>query len=136
MDNQGADPAAGPFLSVIIPAFDEESRIGSALEELTRHLSGKPYEWEIIVADDGSTDRTREIVENAAASDPRIRYLGLRHGGKGWAINRWASPGLRSSGAPITDTFSFAASACSRMRPIPRARRWKCNDGPPNVSKA
>ena len=80
------DAASGPFLSVIIPAFDEEARIGSALEKLTRHLSGKPYEWEIIVADDGSTDRTREIVENAAASDPRIRYLGLRHGGKGWAI--------------------------------------------------
>lgn len=77
---------ASPFLSVIIPAFDEEARIGSALESLTQHLSGKPYEWEIIVADDGSTDRTREIVEAAAESDPRIHYLGLRHGGKGWAI--------------------------------------------------
>ena len=81
-----SNPTGSPFLSVIIPAFNEESRIAIALELVAGHLTDKPYDWEIIVADDGSTDRTREIVEIAAATDPRIRYLGLRHGGKGWAI--------------------------------------------------
>lgn len=112
---------SGPFLSVIIPAFDEEKRIGSALTELTRHLSGKPYEWEIIVADDGSTDRTREIVESAAASDPRIRYLGLRHGGKGWAIKNGMLHSTAEWRFMCDADLSMPASHIDRFLPGDRA---------------
>lgn len=44
--------------------------------------------WEILVADDGSADRTREVVSELAASDGRIRLLALPHRGKGEAVKR------------------------------------------------
>jgi polyisoprenyl-phosphate glycosyltransferase len=49
-------------VSVVIPAFNEEEAIAGDLEEAIRALEASPYEWEIIVVDDGSSDRTAEIV--------------------------------------------------------------------------
>ena len=47
-------------LSVIIPAFNEEAAIGGVVDELRRSLARYSGEWEIIVVDDSSTDRTAE----------------------------------------------------------------------------
>ncbi len=74
------------FLSVVVPAYNEESRIRWTLDQLVGHLSTKPYTWEVVVADDGSTDRTAEIVSDASAHDGRIRVLRLEHRGKGGAV--------------------------------------------------
>lgn len=79
---------AETFLSVIIPAYNEEGRIASTLGELLAHLITKPYTWEIIVANDGSTDRTAEIVRDFATRDPRVRLTSLPHHGKGWAVKQ------------------------------------------------
>lgn len=78
----------GPFLSVVIPAYNEETRIAESLERVIRHLSTKQYSWEIIVANDGSTDGTLEAVRRVAATEPRVRALDLAHGGKGWAVSQ------------------------------------------------
>ncbi|MBM3934698.1 MAG: glycosyltransferase family 2 protein [SAR202 cluster bacterium] len=75
-----------PYLSVVIPAYDEEPRIGVTLEKLLAYFSGQSYTWEIIVADDGSRDRTPAIVKEWAAKDSRIKHLALPHAGKGWAV--------------------------------------------------
>ena len=77
---------APPFLSVVIPAYNEESRIQQALERLAEHLSAADYSWEIVVGDDGSVDGTARLVEEAAALFPAIRLLKLEHRGKGWAV--------------------------------------------------
>ncbi|MBI4218794.1 MAG: glycosyltransferase [Chloroflexi bacterium] len=53
---------------------------------MTAHLRPKPYAWEVIVADDGSVDRTAEIATAVAKAEPRVRLLKLSHGGKGWAV--------------------------------------------------
>ena len=47
-----------PFLSVIIPAYNEESRIVGTLREVVDYLALQPYSWEVVVVDDGSADRT------------------------------------------------------------------------------
>ena len=75
-----------PFLSVVIPAFNEEKLIDDAISQLSDHLSSKSYSWEIIVADDGSSDRTAEIVNDAAGSDNRVRLVQIPHRGKGAAM--------------------------------------------------
>lgn len=49
-------------------------------------LKDRDYQWEVVVADDGSTDATSRLVQEAAAGDGRVRVLPLRHGGKGWAV--------------------------------------------------
>ena len=48
-------------LSIVIPAYNEENRIGSALEAILSYLAEKPFEYEVIVVDDGSRDRTVEV---------------------------------------------------------------------------
>lgn len=48
-------------VSLVIPAYNEEEAIGDDLREAIEVLKASPYDWEIIVVDDGSTDRTAEI---------------------------------------------------------------------------
>ena len=77
-----------PYLSVVVPAYNEEARIGRTLDEIEAYLSGRTFTWEILVVDDGSVDRTREIVEEAGRRIPGIRVLPVAHGGKGWAVRQ------------------------------------------------
>ena len=76
-------------LTLVIPAFNEELRLGPTLERLHAHLSAQPMSYEILVVDDGSRDRTCEIVEAAAARIPNIVLLRQRpNRGKGAAVRR------------------------------------------------
>ena len=77
-----------PFLSVVIPAYNEESRIEATLEQVHAYLTLQPYPWEIVVADDGSIDGTAKLVAAFAGERPRIRLLSLEHRGKGWAVRQ------------------------------------------------
>ena len=45
-------------LSVVVPAFNEEARLGATLADLQTFLDRQPWQWEIRVVDDGSADRT------------------------------------------------------------------------------
>lgn len=76
------------YLSVIIPAYNEEERIGKTLEAIYSHLREKPYEWEILVVDNGSTDGTRKLVEEYAERIPSLRLIERRSHGKGWAVKQ------------------------------------------------
>jgi dolichyl-phosphate beta-glucosyltransferase len=73
-------------LSVVIPAYNEASRIGPTLTRLIATLETLPIPWEIVVADDGSTDETAAIVAATAAREPRVRGLRLPHRGKGATV--------------------------------------------------
>lgn len=77
-----------PFLSIVVPAYNEERRIGACIDRLRQTLPGLVPSWEILVADDGSEDRTREIVGTETAGDARIRLIELPHRGKGEAVRR------------------------------------------------
>ena len=76
-----------PFLSLVIPAYNEESRLPDTLMAILDYLGQQPYTWEIVVADDGSFDATATIVRDIATqSGADIRVLNLPHRGKGWAV--------------------------------------------------
>ena len=74
------------FLSVVIPAYNEETRISGTLRQVIEFLGARPYSWEIVVADDGSTDATARLVDELAKAHPNLRLLTLGHRGKGWAV--------------------------------------------------
>lgn len=75
-----------PDLSVVVPAYNEERRLGPTLDAIRDHLHGSALSWELIVVDDGSEDGTAEVAREAAA-DPRIRLLAAdRNRGKGHAL--------------------------------------------------
>ncbi|MER7759986.1 dolichyl-phosphate beta-glucosyltransferase [Streptomyces sp. NPDC097619] len=90
-------------LSVVVPAYDEEERIGPTLEAVRAYLDGHvgtgPGDWELIVADDGSADRTAELVAAAAVVEPRIKLVSSEvNRGKGDALRRGV---LASSGRRV-----------------------------------
>jgi len=73
-------------LSVIIPAYNEEKRLGTTLAEIVRYLSGQDFTFEILVVDDGSTDTTAEVVMSVS---PGIRLLkNPENKGKGYSVRR------------------------------------------------
>jgi biofilm PGA synthesis N-glycosyltransferase PgaC len=74
-----------PEVMLLIAAYNEEGSIAETLDYALR--SDYPGSFAITVADDGSTDRTREIVAEYAARDPRVRLLRVAHGGKANALN-------------------------------------------------
>ena len=74
-------------LSVVIPAFDEEARLPPTLDILHEWLSASGSAFEIVVVDDGSTDRTCDLVERRIASNPELRLLRTgSNRGKGHAV--------------------------------------------------
>ncbi len=76
-----------PRLSVVIPAFNEAARLPRYLDEVVGFLEGRGESWEVVVADDGSTDDTGAAVRVPAARHPGLRLLPLgRNQGKGAAV--------------------------------------------------
>ncbi len=63
------------FLSVVVPAYNEEARLGATLKGIREYLESHPYASEIIVVDDGSTDRTSEVAAEALRGRPGDRVL-------------------------------------------------------------
>ena len=78
-----------PFLSLVIPAYNEALRIGASLEKIRRYLASKEFASEVIVVDDGSADGTPELLREAASSFPALRVLRNEpNRGKGYSVRR------------------------------------------------
>lgn len=75
-----------PLLSIIIPAHNEEHRLPVALDKIGAFLSHQPYKVEVIVVENGSSDRTLEIARDQAKSMPILRVLHEDQRGKGLAV--------------------------------------------------
>ncbi len=79
--------AAGGVLSVVVPAHNEEQRIGRTLDSMASYLAGSGRVAEVIIVDDGSTDRTVEVVASYGPSFEALRIVRLRENqGKGAAV--------------------------------------------------
>ena len=73
-----------PKVSIVIPAFNAESTLAATLSSLSRQSLG---DWEAIIVDDGSADRTPELIRDHARADARFRALFPGHGGASAARN-------------------------------------------------
>jgi dolichyl-phosphate beta-glucosyltransferase len=82
-----AADSAPPRLSVVIPAYNEEQRLPGTIEQIERYLDGRGVTYELILVDDGSADGTRQVMDEAAARNPRVRVEALpSNRGKGRAL--------------------------------------------------
>ena len=79
-----AGESYGPFVSVIVPAYNEELVIKNTINSL---LASDYQEFEIIVVDDGSTDKTSEIIRENFSGNERVKLLSASAGGKAAALN-------------------------------------------------
>jgi dolichyl-phosphate beta-glucosyltransferase len=80
--------APTPFLSLIVPMYNESARVSASMTEIAAFLERQPFDAEIVAVDDGSSDDTAAVVANLAgtldAPIRLIRYAGNR--GKGYAL--------------------------------------------------
>jgi glycosyltransferase involved in cell wall biosynthesis len=77
-----------PFLSIIIPAHNEEKRLPPSLVKIDQFLKTQPYSAEVLVVENGSADRTLEIAQEIARQMPGLRVLKEQQRGKGLAVKR------------------------------------------------
>ncbi|MDD5307890.1 MAG: glycosyltransferase family 2 protein [Deltaproteobacteria bacterium] len=68
------------LISIVVPARNEEGCLADLHEAVKAALDSEPYDWELIVVDDGSTDATARVIAELAAADPRVRGLHLARG--------------------------------------------------------
>lgn len=83
---------------MVVPAYNEQGRIETSLKNIVDYMQGAGFGFEVIVVDDGSRDRTAEVVARIAREDPRVRLVqNRRNAGKGSAVRN----GVRSSSGDV-----------------------------------
>ena len=92
-----------PFLSIIIPAHNEEKRLPGTLEQVFDFLNKQPFSSEVIVVENGSSDQTYSIARNFAEQHENLHVVRNEWRGKGLAIQR----GVREA----TGTYVFLCDA-------------------------
>lgn len=75
-----------PFLSLIIPAFNEEQRLPQTLQQIEAFTKDQAYSSEVLVIENGSTDRTFEVAQTFASAHPAFNVQRLAERGKGLAV--------------------------------------------------
>jgi len=149
--------STAPDLSIVIPVYNEAGIIRQAVEELTKALDAEKLDYELLLAENGSRDATPQIVDELAASSPRIRGLHVGEPNYGRALRegilaargtfvlcdeidlcdvdfyRRALPLLRSGEAEMV-VGSKAARGASDERPLLRRAGTKVINGLLRVS--
>ena len=77
-----------PFLSIVIPAHNEENRLPETLKQVIRYLEKQPFASEVIVVENGSTDRTSAIAREFAEKNGNVKAIQNDWRGIGLAIQR------------------------------------------------
>ena len=128
-----------PFLSIVVPAHNEELRLPRCLTLIEAFLKTQPYQAEVLIVENGSHDRTLEIARDFAATRRWIRSLQVDGRGKGQAVRAGM---LAAQGdfrfmcdvdlsMPIEEVVRFLPPLFARLRPGHRlaagrrgAARW------------
>ena len=103
-------------LSIIVPAYNEETRLPDAIDKLTCFLDENSFSAEVLLVENASTDRTPAIADEAAVRDHRFRAVHVQIRGKGSAVRRGA---LQSRGRVVVfcdADFSMPVEQISRLR--------------------
>lgn len=103
------------FLSIIIPAYNEENRLPATLEKIASFLQSQEYTAEVLIIENGSRDRTYEVARSFAQQRPQFRVIREQAKGKGLAVRRGM---LKAKGE-----YRFMCDADLSM-PIEQLRRF------------
>ncbi|MFC1663817.1 dolichyl-phosphate beta-glucosyltransferase [Patescibacteria group bacterium] len=77
------------YLSVVIPAYNEEKRLPKTLVEVDKYLRKQSYDYEILVVNDGSKDRTAEVVKAQFSEIKNLRLIDNKENhGKGFVVRQ------------------------------------------------
>lgn len=129
---------AQPLLTIIIPAYNEESRLPVTLPQVLAFAEAQPYAVEVLVVDNGSSDRTAEIVQEMAGAHSVLSLLNQPVRGKGAAVRKGIQEGHgeylficdADLAMPVAEVSKFLPPALSdydiaiASREAPGARRY------------
>lgn len=127
----------GPALSVVIPCYNEEESLPRLVEVLEEQLGAITEDYEVILVDDGSRDRTLPILREVHRGHPRFRYLSLsRNFGKESAMLAGLSQARGDRVAIMDADLQHPPSLLAEMLPLLEsgeysqvvARRTRTND--------
>jgi len=78
---------AKTYLSVVIPCYNEEANLTKkVLDRVASYLGRQKYTYEVIISDDGSTDRSVELAKTFIKTHSRFKLIENKHGGKPFAV--------------------------------------------------
>ena len=86
--NLKADSLTAPFLSIVVPVYNEANRLPASLKLILDFLQAQSYPAEVIIVENGSRDATLKIAQDFAEQYPQIRVLQNKERGKGLAVKR------------------------------------------------
>lgn len=117
-----------PLVSIIVPCYNQEQFINEALES----VYGQTYtNWECIVMDDGSTDRSEEIIQQWISKDPRFRYYYKDNGGivetRNFAIQCTAGEFILPLDGDDKIAPEYVAEAVNEFVKAPETKLVYCN---------
>ena len=81
-------PIPNPHLSIVIPVYNEEAILTTSLADLRERLAGTGWSYEILIAENGSRDRTVEIARQLSAQHPELRLFSTGEPNYGAALKR------------------------------------------------
>lgn len=111
-------------LSIVIPLYNEEGSLPELVQHLHRTCGGMAVAYEIILVDDGSTDRSWEVISQLAAADQRVKAISFgRNYGKSPALNE----GFRAAAGEVVITMD--GDLQDDPEEIPELRRMILQDG-------
>jgi glycosyltransferase involved in cell wall biosynthesis len=82
------EPVSTPFLSIILPAHNEETRLPACLQKISAFLATQPYLAEVLVVENGSRDATLDISHQYERQIPQLKTFKEEQRGKGLAVRR------------------------------------------------
>lgn len=116
-----------PLLSVIVPAYNEEERVGGTIRLIEDYLASRRIRWELIIVDDGSSDRTAEVARQSFRHPANSRVVSNpRNMGKGATIRNGMLHHARGHYRLFTDADnSTPIEEVSKL--LRRLRQGKCD---------
>ncbi len=115
-EEKAAAPSGDPDLSLVVPARNAEGLLGRCLDSITRQQPSLTYEC--LVVDDGSTDRTADLIRVYARDFPQIRFIAGPAGGAGPARNLGLSQARGRYFWFVDSDDEIAPEAFSRLAPL------------------
>ncbi len=108
-------PDLAPFLSIIVPAYNEEKRIGTTLTAILDYLQTCAFRFEIIVVNDGSRDETIPVVESKLHGLSNAQLISYQpNRGKGYAVRQGV---LASKGEIVIFTDADLSTPIAEIEP-------------------
>lgn len=120
------------YLSIIIPAYNEEKRLPATLVRINEYLATRDFSYEVLVVDDGSRDGTRQVVHDFAVTHPWIRLVQYNdekdhpvNRGKGYAVRQGV---LASMGRDVLFTDADLSTPIEEIEKLlPPIARGECD---------